>query len=86
MAKVMVTLRVMPVDTSVNLDSLLERIREKTKIDRAEKEPIAFGLTALKLITLVEEKAGAVEELENAIKSVEGVGQVEVLSVSRSYI
>lgn len=86
MSKVMVTLRVMPASADADITTLLEKIKEKVKIDRVEKEPIAFGLTALKLTTLVEEKSGAIEELENAIKSVEGVGQVDILEISRSYI
>ena len=86
MAKVVVELKILPSDVSVDLDSLEKKIREKIKVDKISKEPIAFGLVALRITTLVEDQAGEIEKIENVLKTLDDISQVEVLNVSRAYI
>jgi len=86
MAKVILTLRIMPENADVDIDRLVEKIKQNVPVDKIEKEPIAFGLVALKVTTLVEDAEGASEKIENKIKSIQGVGQVETVEVSRIYI
>ena len=86
MAKVILELKVMPSDVSIDLAELEEKIRQKLKIDRISREPIAFGLVALHLTTIVEDEAGEIENIEKTLKTIDGVGQVEVVSLSRAYI
>ena len=86
MANVMITIRVMPSDSNVDIEKLVDQIKEKTGAEKIEKEPIAFGLVALKVTTLLEDKEGEVEKLENTLKSIEGIGEIETINISRTYI
>lgn len=55
------------------------------KVSKIEREPIAFGLMALKLIFLLDENKGDTETLENACKKIEGVMNAEVTDMRRSF-
>ena len=88
MAKVLVVAKVYPSDINIDLDELADKIRKKlpeeADIARSAKEPIAFGLTALKLYILIpEETEGGTEKVEEALRSVEGVEEVEIELVQR---
>jgi len=84
MANVILTLRVLPQNVEVNLDEVKEKIEEKLQPEKIEKEPIAFGLTALKVVKFVKDEAGEVERCEKILKEIEGVGEVEVVGLTRS--
>ncbi len=87
MARVIMTLRVMPEDVDIDLDQLLEDIKavipEGTDLRAVEKQPVAFGLQALRMNFARDESMGGTDDIEKAISSVEGVAQVEVEIVSR---
>ncbi len=87
MARVVVTLKVMPDDVDVDLESLLERIKttipEGTDVRATEIVPVAFGLKALRMNVAREESMGGTDDIEEAIGALEGVAQVEVEMVSR---
>lgn len=88
MGKLVVLIKVFPKGIDVDLDKLAESIRKKLpshyEVKRYEKIPIAFGLSALVLsITMPENIRGGTEDLENIIKNVEGVSEVNVEYVSR---
>ncbi|RLF09146.1 MAG: elongation factor 1-beta [Thermoprotei archaeon] len=88
MAKVVVLLRVLPTDVDVDVEGLKEKIEKALgggyTLQAYRVEPIAFGLKALKLrILMPEETEGGTSSLEEVIKGVEGVGEVEVEFVSR---
>jgi len=57
---------------------------EKFGPKRTEEEPIAFGLNAVKATFLVPEIDGKMDELEENLNSIEHVGSVEVVHMSRS--
>ena len=84
MGKVILELRVMPKDVEIDLEKIEKEIVEKVKPEKIEKEPIAFGLVAIKITKVVEEVEGVVEKLENEIRGIEGVGEVEVINLTRS--
>ena len=81
------TLRVMPEDVEIDLDDLLERIKnvipEGTDLGATETQPVAFGLKALRMNLSRDESLGGTDDIEAAINAVEGVSQVEVERVSR---
>lgn len=87
----MALLRVLPADVDVDIEKLRKRIEEAIAklgqgymLQSYRVEPIAFGLNALKILILMrEETEGGTYSLEEAIKSIEGVGEVEVEFVSR---
>jgi elongation factor 1-beta len=49
-------------------------------------EPIAFGLKAIIGDFLLDDSEGQMDKLEESIKSVEGVGQIEVTNISRQSV
>ena len=87
MARVIITLRVMPEDVDVDLDDLLDRIKkvipEGTDVRATEIVPIAFGLKALRMNVARDESMGGTDDIEEAISAQDGVSQVEVEMVSR---
>jgi elongation factor 1-beta len=84
MADVVVTFKVLPKDIDVNLDKLENEIKNVIKPERIEREPIAFGLVALKVIKIMPDSSGVLEETENKLKSIIDVGEVEVVELGRS--
>lgn len=90
MANVVVTLKIMPespdIDLSIITEQALKHIGEfagpgDTKIT---EEPVAFGLKAIKIIFIMDEKLGSTESLEEDISSIEGVQSVETIDVRRA--
>jgi elongation factor 1-beta len=90
MAKAIVTIKIMPEGPSIDLGKISPEIEEKIISfagegdRRKEIEPIAFGLNALKIIFVMDEKKGSTEPLENEISAIEGVQSVEVIDVRRA--
>jgi elongation factor 1-beta len=91
MATCVVTIKIMPespdVDLAVVQTAAESAINDFTGEDgekRASMEPIAFGLKALKLIFVMDEKIGSTESLEQALASIEGVNSVDVVDVRRA--
>lgn len=90
MAKVIVTLKIMPVSPETDLDKISLEAHEKIKgfagegETKQEIEPVAFGLKALKIIFVMEESQGSTEPLEKEIQTIEGVNSVEVVDVRRA--
>ena len=84
MGSVIVTFKIMPESVETNLDSLEETVKKEINPQRIERVPIAFGLNAIKIVKLVEEKEGEMERVTEKIKSIDGVREVEVLGLTRS--
>lgn len=90
MAKVVVTLRIMPKDPNIDLSRLESGIKKEivdfcsSEEFKANIEPIAFGLKALKMIFVMDESKGSTEELENRISRINGIESVEVVDVRRA--
>jgi elongation factor 1-beta len=87
MARVVMTLKIMPDGVEIDLDDLLEKIKsavpEGTDVGAVEIQPVAFGLKAIRMNLVRDESLGGTDDLEEAISAVEGVAQVEVEMVSR---
>ncbi|MHA1904247.1 MAG: elongation factor 1-beta [Candidatus Thorarchaeota archaeon] len=87
MARVVITLKIMPEDVDVDFDNLLERIKiaipDGTDVRANEVVPVAFGLKALRMNVARDESMGGTDDIEAAISGLEGVAQVEVEMVSR---
>lgn len=89
MAKVIVTVKVMPEDPDVNLDEVKQKAEEVIKsfegmMNRTEIEPVGFGLKALIIVFAVDEKKGSPDPIAEAIAKVQGVRSAEVTMVSRA--
>jgi len=87
MARVVITLKIMPDGIDANMDDLLERVKgaipEGTDVRANEVIPVAFGLKALRMNVVREESMGGTDDIEEAITALDGVAQVEVEMVSR---
>jgi len=83
MGEVAVTVRLMPESAEVDLARLEQEVKSRVKVHSVEREPIAFGLEALRIIAVVQDAAGGTEPLEKALSAIEGVGDVQVIDVRR---
>ncbi|MEK6963560.1 MAG: elongation factor 1-beta [Nanoarchaeota archaeon] len=90
MATVVLTFKIMPESPEVDLTSVEKQAKDKITAwagagdTRTEIEPIAFGLKALKITFLMDEKKGGTETLEGQINTIEGVQSCEVTDVRRA--
>ena len=75
----------MPEGVDTDLDKLEKEIESKlTGEFKKEREDIAFGLKALKIIFVWDEDKGSADSLEEEIKKLDGVKSVEVVDVRRA--
>lgn len=90
MARVVVSLRIMPNNPSIDLsqieaESKKEIIKFCNSMEfKTQIEPIAFGLKALNILFVMDESKGSTEVLESKISQIEGVESVEVTDVRRA--
>lgn len=88
MAKVVAQIKIFPTETTVDLGELRKRIEKalppQTSVSRFDEEPIAFGLVALVARVMMPEEEGRMEKVEEALKSVESVGEIQVVNVWRT--
>ena len=84
MAEVIVGLKVLPKEVGVDLDKLEERINSEIKPERIQRQPIAFGLVALLVTKFVPDSECELEAVENRLRAIEEVGEVEITGITRS--
>ncbi len=71
------------VDDPSALDDVKAGIEKLAKVQRFWEEDVGFGIKVLKVTLLMNDKKGGMDELEQKIRSLGKVSQVEVESVSR---
>lgn len=90
MARLIARVKVLPADAEINLDGVTESLKtsvpEGMELKQYAKEPIAFGLHAIVADFMLDDSEGQMDKLEDAIKSVDGVGEIEVMNISRSSV
>lgn len=86
MAKMIVTIKVLPDSPERDLNELRKKveeiIKEEGKLYKESIEPIAFGINAMVFVYIVDESKGT-EGIENKIKGIEGVGDVNISDMTR---
>jgi elongation factor 1-beta len=77
--------RVLPEGLDVDLDEMLAGITktlpEGARLKASEKKPLAFGLQALHVLVVIDDKEGGAETVESAIAAVAGVQSVEIVEM-----
>lgn len=88
LAKVLASIKIFPSEANIDLTPLKSKVETSlpagSTVQRFEEEPVAFGLVALIAhIVLPEDAAGHMEEVEEAIRHIDMVSEIQVLRVGR---
>jgi elongation factor 1-beta len=90
MVQLVARIRIMPADAESNLDSVVQAMKTSMPQGMEMKghavEPIAFGLKAIVGDFLLEDAEGQMDKLEESIKKIGGVGEIEVMNISRQSV
>ncbi|MGI0061607.1 MAG: elongation factor 1-beta [Nitrosotalea sp.] len=90
MARLSLRAKILPTGIEVNLDDVAKKIgsslTEGIVLSKYTKEPLAFGLYFISAEFTLDDKEGQMDSLENAIRGIEGVGEFEVLGLSRTSV
>jgi len=90
MARLSLRAKILPTGTEIDLDEVAKKIQgvltEGIIFSKYAKEPLAYGLYFLVAEFTLDDKEGQMDSLENAIRSIEGVGEFEVLGLSRTSV
>lgn len=83
MGKVAIVLRIMPESADLDVGGLKDNIGKAVQVQNVSIEPIAFGLNAINATILVDDSEGASEAVEEKIRKVSGVGELQILEMNR---
>ncbi len=85
MGEVGLQYRVLPEGLEVDLkkmeDDIKKALPEFAKLRAAEQRPLAFGLKALHVLIVMDDKKGGAEQVESSISAVAGVQSVEIVEM-----
>jgi len=75
----------MPKEADIKPQQILDDLRKTTPLEvrSSKEEPIAFGLVALIADIITDDVAGAMDKVEDSIRSSSFVGEFEVIGSSR---
>ncbi|HEX2305629.1 MAG TPA: elongation factor 1-beta [Nitrososphaeraceae archaeon] len=90
MTKLVARIKILPSESEADIDSipkiLSETLPEGFKLIAHRKEPIAFGLYSVLADFTLDDSEGQMDLLEESIKKIEAVGELEVINVSRQSV
>jgi len=87
LGQIVATIKVFPEDIIISPNELKEGIKtalpKHVSIHKIDEEPIAYGLVALIVHLIIPDSGGTIDNVEEAIRRVEGISEVETLLVRR---
>ena len=87
MARIVGTYKILPEDLDIAPATIKERIEaalpEDMKVTASGERPLAFGLVALVVDINFLEQDGLQDKLEEILKGIEGVSEIEALQLFR---
>ena len=87
MARVAMLLRIMPADQDVDLNSLIQKIRESLpsefELRDVKIKPFAFGMSVIEAMFTLPEEEGASARLEEYLRGFEDIQEINVLMSTR---
>ncbi len=88
MAKVLASIKVFPNDANIDMGILKSKVQASlpagSSVQRFDEEPVAFGLVVLIAhVILAEDAEGKMDQVEEAIRAVDLVSEIQVQSVRR---
>lgn len=90
MPRLILRAKVLPTGTEIDLDEVAKKIGGSLKdgitLSKYAKEPLAFGLYFINAEFSLEDKEGQMDSLENTVRAIDGVGEFEVLGISRASV
>jgi elongation factor 1-beta len=90
MARLVARIKILPEDADTNLDSVVSGLKGNIpagmELKSHAKEPLAFGIHAIVGDFMLDDSEGQMDRLEEAIKGVKGVGEIQVMNISRASV
>ncbi len=71
------------VQENSKLELVKEQLANVAKVEKAHEEEVGFGIKALKATLLMNDSEGGLDLLEEKIRSIDGVSEMEVENISR---
>jgi len=85
MGEVALQYRILPEGVDIDLNKMLEDVKKAlptgATLRASEQKPLAFGLKALHVLVVMDDKKGGAEQVEAAISGVAGVQSVEIVEM-----
>lgn len=85
MGEVAVIYKVMPDGPQIDLEVMKKNISDiiptNAKLNKIEEKPIAFGLKALEVQIILNDREGGAEEIEKSLNEIENVQSVETIHI-----
>jgi elongation factor 1-beta len=83
-------IRILPAEADSDLEDVIKHLKSMNpdgiQMIAHAREPIAFGLEGIVGDFLMEDQEGQMDRLEDFIKNTDGVGEIEVINISRQSV
>ena len=90
MSRLVARIKILPAEADTDLNRLVNTLNDQIpkgmQLKAHVTEPIAFGVNAILGDFLIDDEEGQMDKLEESIKNTEGVGEIDVVSVSRQSV